>query len=157
MCIIIDSNCLSSVFNPKSKNHVEVKPVFDWIMSGKGFLVYGGKQYSDELKNLVSVKKIIMTLKMKRRRSVLVVDYNSVEKESTRIKSIIPDNKFNDPHLAAIAIVARCMLICSLDKSSMEFVQDRRLYPKGMEIPRYYTGYRNKDLLCDKYIDKRYK
>ena len=49
MCIIIDANTLSLVFNPETKGHEEFKPVFKWIDKGKGKIVYGGTKYEEEL------------------------------------------------------------------------------------------------------------
>ena len=49
------------------------------------------------------------------------------------------------------------MVICSLDARSVDFVTMPKLYPKGVKVPRYYTGLQNTDLLSDKYIDDRYK
>ncbi len=49
MCIIIDVNALNEVFNTDSVNHLEFKPVRDWIIEGKGKVLYGGTKYRDEL------------------------------------------------------------------------------------------------------------
>lgn len=35
MCIIIDTNVLANVFDNKSANHSDFKPVKDWIIDGK--------------------------------------------------------------------------------------------------------------------------
>ena len=162
MCIIVDTNCLANVFDPDSALHSEFEPVFKWITEDIGFIVIGGTKYIDELKGNKAILKYIKTLNTtkssNRNRQVLYLDDCMVDAEEKRVKSIITDKNFDDPHLAAMAIVAKCMLICSLDMRSVKFVKSANLYnSKGMKAPKYYTGSRNKKLLCDKYIDKRYK
>lgn len=45
MAIIIDANCLARVFDKTNIEHDEFVPVFDWIVNGKGKLIYGGSKY----------------------------------------------------------------------------------------------------------------
>lgn len=154
MSIIIDANCFANVFKETSKNHLQFKPVLDWIDSGKGTIVYGGTKYIEELGR--GKYSRIMNL-YKRQNKVQVANKDRVDQEENRIKNLIRDANFNDPHLAAISIVCHCRIICSNDISSINFVCNKTLYPKKFKIPRYYTCAKNADLLCDKNIDKRYK
>lgn len=67
------------------------------------------------------------------------------------------DPDFDDPHLPAMVIVSKCQVICSVDNRSVRFVTNPKFYPDNIVIPKFFTGSRNKDLLSDKYIDKKYK
>ena len=155
MCIIVDTNCLSSVFEKTSKNHSEFAPVLDWILSGKGKLVYGGSKYIEELSKVSKFLKIISQLK--KIGKAIVVDRTKVDKEQERIEKEITNTDFDDPHLPAIVIVSKCKIICSSDTRSIKFVTLPQLYPKGIDVPKYYTCKKNANLLCDKYIHDCYK
>jgi hypothetical protein len=52
MCIIIDANTFAAIFDPINKGHIDFKPVYDWIVFGRGKIVYGGKKYKSEVKNV---------------------------------------------------------------------------------------------------------
>lgn len=65
MCVIIDTNCLASVFECKSENHPQFAPVLEWIIFGKGKLIYGGSKYIGELSKTRKYLKIINLLKNK--------------------------------------------------------------------------------------------
>lgn len=73
------------------------------------------------------------------------------------MKKEITDKDFDDPHLPAIVIVSKCKVICSCDTRSVKFVTLPQLYPKGIDVPKYYTSKRNIDLLSDKYVHNCYK
>lgn len=152
MPIIIDTNCLANVFNRSSDKHSEYEPVLDWILSGKGLVVLGGTKYLDELKSNSKYLKIISYLKDLKK--VLMGDQQKIDELQAQIEEACPDPDFDDPHLVAIVIDTKCQIICSEDKRSISFVKKPELYPKGMKRPVYYTGAKNKKLLCDKYIHK---
>jgi hypothetical protein len=44
MCIVIDANVWSPVFNENDANHREYAPVKTWVSDGPGFVVYGGSR-----------------------------------------------------------------------------------------------------------------
>ena len=156
MCIIIDINCLASVFERTSAKHSEFEPVLNWILSGKGKIILGGTKYIEELKKTPKYLKIIRLLGSSSKK-VIVIDKNKVDEEQAKIELLIIDKDFDDPHLPAIVIVAKCMLICSDDSRSTKFVTKSEIYPNGVTVPKYYMGLRNINLLCDKYIDGKYK
>lgn len=156
MCVIVDTNCLANVFDKKSEKHDDFKPVLDWVLNGKGKLVYGGTKYLQELRKASKYFKILNLLKDKANK-VIIVNKEAVDKEQERISNVITDPDFDDPHLPAIVIVSKCRIICSQDTRSVRFVKDSQIYPKGIVIPKYYTSIRNRSLLCDKYIDDMYK
>lgn len=155
MCIIVDTNCFAPVFDRKSEKHDQFAPVLEWIISGKGKLIYGGSKYFEELKKASRYLKIINSLK--KIGKAILVPKELVDKEQKRIEKKITDSDFDDPHLPAIVIVSKCKIICSSDTRSIKYVTQSKLYPKGIDIPKYYTGIKNKKLLCDKYIHDSYK
>lgn len=155
MAIIIDTNCFANVFNSRSSNHAEFKPVLDWIIKGKGIIVYGGSKYKEELQKASKYLTIFRLLKDVNK--VLIGDSNEIDRVQSEIENKTVDKDFDDPHLPAIVIVTKCRLICSNDSRSIPFVQQRELYPQGCITPSYYTGLRNSNLLCDEYIDDTLK
>jgi hypothetical protein len=150
MAIIIDTNCFANVFSRNSANHEEYKPVLDWIVKGKGFIVYGGTKYMQELRKTPKYLPIIRLLKDVGK--VFVGNSENIDRLQAEIEVNKVDEDFDDPHLPAIVIDTKCRIICSEDKRSIPFVRDRDLYPNGFYVPVYYTGFRNKDILCDNYI-----
>ena len=90
MCVIVDTNCLASVFECKSENHPQFAPVLEWIISGKGKLIYGGSKYIGELSKARKYLKIINLLKNKGK--AICVEKERVDKEQERIEKEITDH-----------------------------------------------------------------
>lgn len=157
MCVIVDANTLSNVFNNDIKAKEQFKPVLDWVLQGKGKFIIWGTKYMDELKKVNKALTFLSMLRMKTTDKVIKLPDDDVDKIQKEVEAMIDDPDFDDPHLPAMVIVSRCMVICSLDARSIDFVSMPKLYPKGVKVPRYYTGLHNIDLLSDKYIDRRYK
>ena len=155
MPIIIDTNCFANVFSPKSNKHNEFKPVLEWILIGKGIMVYGGSKYKDELKKTPKYLSIIRLLKDVGK--VLEGCSETIDRLQEQIESQNDDDDFDDPHLPAIVLATRCRLICSEDTRSIEHVTNRKYYPTRFSSPSYYTSSTNKSLLTDKYVDKSLK
>jgi hypothetical protein len=57
MCIIIDTNRFSSIFEEENSDHDEFKPILDWIIFGKGKIVYGGTKYKQELTRAANIEE----------------------------------------------------------------------------------------------------
>lgn len=157
MCVIVDTNTFGPVFNEQNEKHAEFKPVLDWVLHGKGKFVIGGSKYMGELKKASKYLKFFSVLATYKTNKIITLKDADVDKEQERIEKMITDPDFDDPHLPAMVIVSKCQIICSVDTRSVKFVTDSQLYPKCIKVPCYYTGSRNKDLLCDKYVDDRYK
>ncbi|GAA4294138.1 hypothetical protein [Aestuariibaculum suncheonense] len=155
MAVIVDVNCIPNVFSRKSLNHQEFKPVKDWIIKGKGLMVYGGSKYMGELKKLHAYLPIIRMLKDVGK--VYVGDSASIDALQEKIEALREDNDFDDPHLPAIVIATKCRVICSEDTRSIKHVQDGKYYPRGVRTPVYYTSSGNSNLLSDNYVDKSLK
>lgn len=156
MCIIIDTNCLSDVFCTDSKSHKKFKPVLEWIIKGIGKMVIGGTKYKEELKKNRKISKFVQLLNTKAQK-VIIIDDKKVDKWQKKIEKKITHPDFDDPHLPAMVIVGKCQLICTGDTRSVKHVTRADIYPKGTVVPKYYTSGRNKNLLCQNYINDVYK
>lgn len=156
MCIIVDTNTFGPVFDSGNEKHAEFKPVFDWVLYGKGKFVIGGSKYMGELRKAQKYLRIFGVLNIYRNK-VIQLDTAEVDKIQKSIEAMVSDSDFDDPHLPAMVIVSKCRLICSDDSRSVRFVTNPHLYPDKVKTPKYYTGSRNCDLLSDKYIDARYR
>jgi hypothetical protein len=155
MCIVVDTNAMSNVFNSKDSMHLEFLPVYDWIINGRGKLVFGGSEYRKELKNLpryLFFLKILGDLN-----KCVVIDNELVDSIDKDLKKTINDKKCDDSHLIAIIISSGCRLICTSDISSYKYVKRPDLYPKGCNIPLYYTSSTNSKLLNEKNIVEKCK
>ena len=155
MAIIIDTNCLANVFSRNSKKHDDFAPVLEWVINGKGVLVFGGTKYMNELRKTTKYMKIIKLLNDCKK--VYIGNKTNIDKIQAEIEKRNRCSDFDDPHLPAIVIDTKCKLICSEDTQSVPHVKDEKWYPKHIAVPCFYTGLRNTDLLCDQYIDKCYK
>ncbi|AEV31403.1 hypothetical protein Oweho_0383 [Owenweeksia hongkongensis DSM 17368] len=155
MAIIIDTNCIANVFSKKSDNHENFEPVLNWILHGKGLMIYGGTKYKQELSKTSKYLPIIRLLKEVGK--AVEGCKEDIDKYQKKIEDLRDNKDFDDPHLPAIAIVTRCKLVCSEDTRSIAYVQNGKYYPKGFSTPVYYTSIKNKNLLTDKYIDNSLK
>ena len=153
MCILIDTNCFSSVFKRNSKDHSQFEPVLKWILEGKGVIVVGGDTYMNELRQQRDFLTLIRLLKDIGK--VYFGDTVAINDHEKRIRKAISDPDFDDPHLPAIVLDTSCKLICSKDKRSVNFVKMACLYPNKSFIPVYYSGNRNKKLLSEAYISEK--
>ncbi|MGF7141561.1 hypothetical protein [Roseimarinus sediminis] len=155
MAIIIDTNCLAHVFSRKSQEHDNFKPVLDWILNGKGIIIYGGSKYQNEL---IKTPKYIPILRfLKEVNKAYVGNKENIDKLQKEIEDKRTDADFDDPHLPAIVIDTKCRLICSKDFRAIPFVTDKKYYPNGFHTPIFYTGLRNREILNDNNIDNRLK
>ncbi len=156
MPIIIDANCIANVFDINCVKHNEYSPVREWIVSGKGKMVYGGTKYEQELRSLSKYLPLIRYLKDINK--VIKGDKVEIDKYQCYVESIKDNADFDDPHLVAISVVTKCLLICSEDTRSIKYVKDRKYYPKSFsKVPSYYTSSSNSNLLCDTYVHTIFK
>lgn len=155
MAIIVDTNCFSRVFCRSDKEHSEFAPVLDWLVSGNGFLVYGGSKYKQEL---MKARKFIPFFKLLNNyKKLFKFEDAPIDQLQMKYEQMIHDPDFDDPHLPAIVVVSKCRLICSKDFRSIPFVTSPSLYPKRFHVPHYYTGLKDRGLLIDANIDPRLK
>lgn len=151
MPIIIDANCIAQVFSKNSLNHKEFEPVLNWILKGKGMMIFGGTKYKTEISKLKNYLTIIRLIK----ESGKIYEGNCelIDQYQHTVENLSDDPDFDDPHLVAIAFVTKCKIICSEDDRSVKHVTNSKYYPTNFKKPVYYKSSKNSDLLCDKYVD----
>lgn len=145
MCIIIDTNVLANVFDNKSANHSDFKPVKDWIIDGKGKIVFGGTKYLKEIKG----KYLIFFLELKKAKKAVLINADLVDAEQHQIEKMIVNSDFDDPHLISLLRVSGCKLICSLDKRAYPFIRSKIFFSPSKKRPRIYSRLANLNLLSD--------
>lgn len=155
MAIIVDTNCFANVFSRKSEKHPEFKPVLDWVLHGKGFFVYGGTKYKNELLKASKYLKILGHLKDAGK--VYIGNNENIDRLEKEIEKENTDKLFNDIHILAICLDTKCILVCSEDTTSIPFITDSKYFNKGDKKPLFYTSKRNKNLLDDKYVNNCHK
>lgn len=146
MCIVVDTCSWGSVFNSSSKNHEEFKPVKEWILHGKGKLVYGGDKYRKELASSYKYLKLFKLLNDFRK--VVKIDDVLVNKKEKDLK-LVTSPSFNDHHLLAILIVSGCRILCSENTQDFPDLKDKKFYPKGKNPAKIYSKISSKSLIKD--------
>lgn len=151
MPIIIDTNCIPQVFSKSSVKHKDFEPVLNWILKGKGMMIFGGTKYKIEISKLKKYLTIIRYIK----ESGKIHEGNCelIDNYQQTVEKLNDDPDFDDPHLVAIAFVTKCKIICSEDSRSVKHVTNPKYYPANFKKPVYYKTANNSDLLCDKYVD----
>lgn len=144
MCIIIDTNTLSHVFNKNDEKHPEFKPILDWILNGQGKVVFGGTKYLHEISP--KIVPILNTLRAVNK--AVKVDDNLVDAEAIKVSAMIQHADFDDQHIVGLLLMSGCKLISSLDARAYPYFQ-HNLFFSAKKRPKIYTGERNSDLLCN--------
>ena len=152
MCIVIDMNTLPAVFDEENQQHQTFVPVKNWILKGKGKMVYGGNTYKGELKKLS--KFIPVLAELKKSRKIIEFDDAAIDLKEKAIlqdlktRGINSKNKsYNDAHLVAIISFSRVKVICSLDKSSYRFLREIKYYQASTDRPVIYSNLKNISLI----------
>lgn len=137
MCAILDNDVASEVFG--QDRPAAGKAFFDWVNSGHGSLVAGGRLLA-ELDGTQAFRKW-------RRQAILagrlrLVNDGAVE-EWTRKLERESSCRSNDPHVIALALVSGARLLYSNDRSLGDDFRDRSLIenPPG----RVYTTRKDKN------------
>jgi hypothetical protein len=146
MCIIVDTNVFSSVLDPESSDQ-NFKPIHDWIFSGNGKMVYGGKKYMEELTQSSKYVKIFNSLS-RAGKTIHIVDAE-VDDFQSKIEKIITDADFDDPHLIAIVAISGCRLICTKDSRCHKFLKIKEIYPKKSGVPKFYHNPSQRHLISN--------
>jgi hypothetical protein len=152
MCIVIDINTFSMVFDEANSNHCNFKPIRDWLQKRQGMVVVGGSKYLEELRHNHRHMKIINEL----RTAGLAIRVNDsiVDQMENHVKKQTVGTACNDHHIIALLGVSGSSILSSLDAESYPFVKDKSLYPSGSRKVRIYRSVRNKGLLKKCTIDE---
>lgn len=150
--VLLDTNCFAHVFNRNDKEHKEFEDFLRWLCCGPGYLVYGGSKYLKELNNTEKYRKVFTILHNYNK----AIAYNArdIDQEQDRIVHIVDDPHFDDPHLPAILIIAKCNVVCTGDSRSFPFLSRRDIYDGRIKCPKFYTGKRCVGLLTTRYVGK---
>jgi hypothetical protein len=141
MCLVIDANTFNSVFDKTASDHRDFEPVFKWIYTGKGKAVFGGTKYRRELSSAPRYLKIFNELG--RLRKTVEVDGKAVDACEKRINKSHVHRDLDDGHIIAIVSVSRCRIVCSNDRRAFPFLKMQRLYPRGVDVPKIFSGKKN--------------
>ena len=125
MCIIIDANVASEI----SRGTDAAQPVVDWLTSGPGSVVAGGR-LTNELSKVRGITRFLATLKRAGRFREL--DLPSVDKEEKHLEAL-GTLRSDDPHIVALARLSGARLLFSQDKNLHADFRDRNLIanPRG--------------------------
>lgn len=147
MCIILDTNTIPQVFDVENNDHHEFEPVYDWIINGKGKIIFGGTKY----KNEIGGKFLGLFEELRKLNKAIKIEDLEIDSKQNEIESIITDSDFDDPHLISLLTISKCKLICSLDKRAYPFFKNN-LFFKGKNRPKIYSSAKNKKILNDNNI-----
>src|ERR1700761_3815646 len=104
MCIVIDTNTLHHVFKESSINHAQFKPIRDWIIDGKGKVVFGGSKYLGEIEG----KYLNFFMQLKTAGKAIFVPNELVNNETQIVSNLITHPDFDDQHLVGLLRVSKC-------------------------------------------------
>jgi hypothetical protein len=100
MCVIVDTCCISKVFNPKAKEHIRFALLYAWINGKNGRLVYGGTKYKREIRPMRDFLQLL--LNYDRQGKVRRVADSEVDAFAQKAKEKVPEDNFNDEHLVGM-------------------------------------------------------
>lgn len=149
MCIIVDTNVLTNVFNRTSVNHAEFKPVLDWVLEGNGMFIYGGSKYLEEVGK---TKYMPIILELGRSRKAKNIDRDKVDAKQVWATAQIQHMDFDDQHLVGLLLESGCKLICSLDARAYPFFTHSVFFSPAAKRPKIYSRISNATLLKDRNI-----
>jgi hypothetical protein len=137
MCLVIDENVISKVFDRKNAQHNRFKPVKVWVTTGTGSVIYGRTKY---LKELGKGKYLGLFTELVKMRRAVKVETKLVDDRALMLKAKVPDEEFDDEHIVAIVGVSRCCLVCTDDTRSIPYLRRKDLYPPGVRVPQIYRS-----------------
>jgi hypothetical protein len=150
MCLVVDANSFSHVFNLRDKRHPAFEPVFRWVFYGNGGgLIYGGDKYGREV-DFTSPTYRPLLVELDRKGRMFEMCGQCVDYVAKELKTALPDEPdFDDEHIVALVIVSKCHVVCTEEHRGLRFWKRPDLYPKGTNPPKIYKSTRNADLLTN--------
>ncbi|MGD1151584.1 MAG: hypothetical protein ABR911_01720 [Syntrophales bacterium] len=150
MGVVIDVNTLPLVFNKRSSQHQEFRPVLDWMVKDKAKIIVGGSLYFSELQKmeayLTHIKELSKVNKVHAEKN------ETVDVKEKEIRDKTSSKKLNDLHLVALIAVTNCKVFCSNDKRCFSSVRNREVSKFFKFRPKIYTNAEHaprKEILCD--------
>lgn len=128
MCAIIDANVVGEVFG--SNRSPAGKQFFDWVNTGRGRLMTGGKLTSELDKG--SAKFRLWAAQALRSGLLITVNDEEVDDRANKLQQG-QACKSDDPHIIALAQVGGARLLYSNDKDLHKDFRDKNLIddPRG--------------------------
>jgi len=130
MCAILDANAAGLVFTSRTteaENGSASKRFFDWIDSGAGSLIAGGKLLSelDKVSNFQKWRKRAVSAGR-----ITILNGNNVNQKANRVA---PRCKSDDPHVIAVAIIGNARFLYSNDDNLQKDFRNPNLVnnPRG--------------------------
>ncbi len=148
MCIVVDTSAFARVFDVENVEHDNFKPVNEWIIKGKGKLIIGGSKYKTELLRH-SRNNIRLVSRLDKASKISYLKDEEVDGVMSNLEAQKTHRDFDDPHILAMCIVSRCLVVCTGDSRSHKFLKMKSLYPKNQPRPGIYSGKHNADLLTN--------
>lgn len=149
MGVVIDTNCLAKVLDPRNEDHPRFAPIWEWIYVGRGRMIYGGTKYIQELSRMSRFLRLVAELSRNGR--VIILPKASVDEICKELKSKITDAAFNDEHLVAIVITSGCRIVCTDDLKAIPYLKNVDLYAEyGRQRPKIYSKPAHSAMCCDK-------
>jgi hypothetical protein len=145
MCIIIDTNTLSSVFDSKSVHHKDFLPIKEWIIKKKGKIIFGGTKLRKETPQ----KYIALYNQLSIVRKIVRIDDKIVDDEVDRVSKMVSHPDFDDPHIVALLRVSGCKLVCTNEHRAIRFFRHDLFFSPAKNKPRIYKSSRNSSLISD--------
>lgn len=147
MCIIIDTNTLANVFEDDAQRHHDFLPVREWVLFGRGKVIYGGSKYTRELNKYLGLFN-----ELRKKKRAIYIDDHLIDAEEIVVGHQIQHANFDDQHLVALLRISGCKLICSLDERAYPYFRHEDFFGRAAKRPRIYNQYRNRDLLVQRNI-----
>lgn len=148
MCVLVDANCISKVFDKSNKCYGDFEPVHKWIINGGGKMVYGGTKYLSEIRKMPKYLNLVKELRTSGK--ALTVSKDEVDRIWNLIKE--EGSQYDDYHLVAIVRVSGVNVVCSNDEGAHECVKDKRLYNSPSDRPSIYQNATHKHLISKENI-----
>ena len=125
MCAILDASVCSMVFGGEDRPDAG-KGFFEWVNSGKGRLVIGGKLRRELFQNSTFKNWAAIAVQFGRLKDSDDALVNQCEDTITNLDS-------NDSHIIALALVSQARLLCTDDRALMKDFKNKGLIskPKG--------------------------
>jgi hypothetical protein len=149
MCLVIDANAVSKVFDADNAEHPRFKPVAAWVASGAGSVIYGGSTY---MRQLGEGKFLSLFVELRKAQRAVSIDDADVDKRELILKERVPDKEFDDAHIVALVGLSKCCLVCTDDLASLPYLKRKDLYPPGVKVPHIYRNLEDRRHCCGRLI-----
>ena len=151
MCVIVDTCCISKVFNKESKDHARFTPILSWINGRHGRLIFGGSKYKKELAGMKTFLGLLV--EYERQGKLVRLKDSEVDAFASWVRTSEASLDFDDEHLIGMVAVSHCRIVCTDDKRAIPYLTRKSFYEKvPMKPPKIYSQKRHGHLCAPKSI-----